>query len=124
MLNTKVDEILFNGDGKVCGIKSGAEEAKAPMIICDPSYVRDLKKTKESGKVIRAICILDHPIPSTNDSSSCQIILPQKQLGRRFGKLILKFLHSFRYLHFNGQLSSCSLLQGTLYRYDFNHSRD
>lgn len=84
MLNTKVDEILFNGDGKVCGIKSGAEEAKAPMIICDPSYVRDLKKTKESGKVIRAICILDHPIPSTNDSSSCQIILPQKQLGRRF----------------------------------------
>lgn len=77
MLNTKVDEILFN-EGKVVGIKSGAEEAKAPLIICDPSYVRDLKKVKENGKVIRAICILDHPIPNTNDSTSCQIILPQK----------------------------------------------
>jgi Rab GDP dissociation inhibitor len=26
---------------------------------------------------------LDHPIPNTGDSKSCQIILPQKQLGRR-----------------------------------------
>ena len=38
MLNTKVDEILFNGD-KVCGIKSGGESAKAPIVICDPTYV-------------------------------------------------------------------------------------
>jgi Rab GDP dissociation inhibitor len=71
MLNTKVDEIMFGENGKVTGIKSGGEEAKAPLIICDPSYVRDLKKVKENGKVIRAICILDHPIPNTNDSTSC-----------------------------------------------------
>lgn len=77
MLNTKVDEILFT-NGKVSGIRSGDEEAKAPLIICDPSYVMNINKVKESGKVIRAICILDHPIPNTNDSTSCQIILPQK----------------------------------------------
>lgn len=77
MLNTKVDEILFK-DGKVAGIRSGSEEAKAPLVICDPSYVKDLKKVRENGKVIRAICILDHVIPNTNDSTSCQIILPQK----------------------------------------------
>ena len=35
------------------------------------------------GKVARAIAIMSHPIPSTNDSHSVQIILPQKQLGRR-----------------------------------------
>ena len=88
MLNTKVDEILFNNDGKVSGIRSGSEEAKAPLVICDPSYVMNLNgKVRENGKVIRAICILDHPIPSTNESTSCQIILPQKQLGRRYGKL-------------------------------------
>jgi Rab GDP dissociation inhibitor len=91
MLNTKVDEIMFGENGKVTGIKSGGEEAKAPLIICDPSYVRDLKKVKENGKVIRAICILDHPIPNTNDSTSCQVILPQKQLGRRYGKTFLSF---------------------------------
>ena len=56
---------------KVSGIRSGTEEAKAPLIICDPSYVKDLKKVKENGKIIRAICILDHPIPNTNDSASC-----------------------------------------------------
>lgn len=85
MLNTKVDEILFNGEGKVSGIRSNGEEAKAPLVICDPSYVMNLNgKVRENGKVIRAICILDHPIPNTNDSTSCQIILPQKQLGRTY----------------------------------------
>jgi len=81
MLNTSVDEILFE-DGKVSGIRCGEETAKAPLIICDPSYVKDIKKTKVIGKVIRAICIMDHPIPNTKDASSIQIILPQKQLNR------------------------------------------
>ena len=68
-------------DGKVTGIKTvhegKEEEAKAPMIICDPSYVLNsnsgaLKsKVRQVGKVIRAICILDHPIPNTNDATSC-----------------------------------------------------
>jgi Rab GDP dissociation inhibitor len=70
MLNTKVDEILFK-DGKVCGIRSGEEEAKAPLIICDPSYATSLGKVVEVGKVIRAICIMDHPIPNTSDATSC-----------------------------------------------------
>ena len=78
MLNTKVEEVLFT-DGKVSGIKSGGEVARAPLIICDPSYVQDLpSKIRATQKVVRAICILDHTIPMTNDSASCQIILPQK----------------------------------------------
>lgn len=43
-----------------------------------------MKKTKVVGKVIRAICIMDHPIPNTNNASSIQIILPQKQLNRNY----------------------------------------
>ena len=86
MLNTPVNDIILTS-GKVSGIKSGQEEAKAPLVICDPSYVLGSPSTqgkvKAVGKVIRAICILDHPIPNTNDSTSCQIIVPQKQVGRR-----------------------------------------
>ena len=86
MLNTPVNDIIFT-NGKVSGIKSGQEEAKAPLIICDPSYILGCPSTqgkvKAIGKVIRAICILDHPIPNTNESTSCQIIVPQKQVGRR-----------------------------------------
>lgn len=70
MLNKPVDEVLFNEEGAVCGIRSGDETARAPLVICDPSYVAGLKKTKEVGKVIRAICIMDHPIPNTNNSTS------------------------------------------------------
>lgn len=108
MLNTQVDEILFT-DGKVSGIRSGAEQAKAPLIICDPSYVQSIGKVREVGKVVRAICIMNHPIPNTNDATSCQVIIPQKQLGRRYGKISRMFNSLYRHLHLHGQLSSCSL---------------
>jgi len=85
MLNTPVDEVLMES-GKVVGIRSGDQTAKAPLVICDPSYVRDMKKTTVTGKTIRSICILDHPIPETGDVPSIQIILPQKQMGRKSGK--------------------------------------
>lgn len=58
-------------DGKVTGIKSGEETARAPLVICDPSYVANMEgATKVVGKCIRAICIMDHPIPNTHDSPS------------------------------------------------------
>lgn len=83
MLNKPIDEIIYSSDGKVEGVKSGDEVAKAPLVICDPSYVHDTTGNVQSrGKVIRSICILDHPLPNTKDASSCQIIIPQKQIGR------------------------------------------
>lgn len=75
MLNTPVDEILIE-DGKAVGVRCGEESARAPLVICDPSYVTGLEKTRTVGKVIRAICICDKPIPNTNGASSAQIIIP------------------------------------------------
>jgi Rab GDP dissociation inhibitor len=40
MLNTKVDEVTFDDAGKVTGIKVGDDIATAPLVICDPSYVK------------------------------------------------------------------------------------
>ena len=77
MLNTPVDEITYGEDGKVTGIKSGENTATAPLVICDPSYTT-ADKIKSTGKVIRAICLMDHPIPETKDAPSIQIILPSK----------------------------------------------
>ena len=39
MLNTKVDEILLDENNKVTGIRCGNDQAKAPLVICDPTYV-------------------------------------------------------------------------------------
>ena len=69
MLNTNIDEILFNADGKVTGIRAGENTASAPIVICDPSYTTD-DRLKPTGRVIRAICMMDHPIPETNDAQS------------------------------------------------------
>ena len=58
--------------------------AKCKQLICDPSYVKDL--AKKVGQVIRVICILNHPIGNTQDSNSCQIIIPQSQVNRKHGE--------------------------------------
>jgi len=85
MLNTAVDEILME-EGKVVGVRCGTESAKAPLVICDPTYVKGMSKTNVIGQTVRAICIMDHPIPNTHDATSIQIILPQKQMNRQSGK--------------------------------------
>lgn len=85
MLNTNVDEILFNEEGKVTGIRSGENTATAPLIICDPSYAKE-DFIKPTEKVIRAICLLNHEIPNTKNAPSIQIILPAKQLNKNTGK--------------------------------------
>eukprot|EP00929_Paragymnodinium_shiwhaense_P001569 TRINITY_DN101804_c0_g1_i1.p1 TRINITY_DN101804_c0_g1~~TRINITY_DN101804_c0_g1_i1.p1 ORF type:complete len:457 (+),score=131.79 TRINITY_DN101804_c0_g1_i1:68-1438(+) len=87
MLHTPVDGFAYGDDGKVCGVKSGGQTAKAKMVICDPSYAAP-EKTQPLCKIVRAICILGAPIPNTNNqagqpATSCQIILPQKQLKRK-----------------------------------------
>jgi len=87
MLHTPVDGFVYGADGKVCGVKSGEQVAKGKMVICDPSYAAP-EKTRPVCHIIRAICILGAPIPNTNNqqggpATSCQIILPQKQLKRK-----------------------------------------
>lgn len=80
MLDKPADEIVMEG-GKVVGVRSGDEVAKCKMVICDPSY--SPAHTKKVGQVVRAICIMDHPIPNTKDSQSCQIIIPQRSVNRK-----------------------------------------
>ncbi|KAH6690367.1 GDP dissociation inhibitor [Plectosphaerella plurivora] len=87
MLNTNIDEVLYE-DGKVSGIKAtmtGVDEmkfeTKAKTILADPSYFPN--KVKPVGQVLRAICILKHPLTGTNDADSAQIIIPQSQVGRK-----------------------------------------
>lgn len=79
MLDKPVDEIVME-NGKVVGVRCGDETAKCKQVYCDPSYVPD--RSKKVGQVIRCICLLNHPIPNTKDALSCQIIIPQKQVGR------------------------------------------
>jgi len=71
MLDKPVDEVLFDEEGKVRGIRCGEENAYAKKILCDPSYVLNVNKTQPTGKVVRAVCILNHTIPETKESTSC-----------------------------------------------------
>jgi Rab GDP dissociation inhibitor len=88
MLNKDIDKVLFDDSGKICGVQSGDEIAKCKMLICHPSYMIKTgleKKVKSVAKIIRCICIMDHPIPGTKDIPSLQLIIPQRQIGRKSG---------------------------------------
>lgn len=80
MLNKPVDKIVYDENGKVCGVESEGEVAKCKMVIGDPSYFPD--KVRKTGQVIRVICILDHPVRGM-DGNSAQIIIPQRQVNRK-----------------------------------------
>jgi len=80
MLNKPIEKIVYDDDGNVTGVTSEGETARCKMLICDPSYVPE--RVKRVGQVVRAICILNHPIPNTKDAQSVQIIIPQNQVKR------------------------------------------
>ncbi|KAJ8447454.1 hypothetical protein Cgig2_019448 [Carnegiea gigantea] len=81
MLSKPDCKVVFDDAGKAIGVSSEGETAKCKKVVCDPSYLPD--KVRKVGRVTRAICIMSHPIPDTNESHSAQVILPQKQLGRK-----------------------------------------
>ena len=93
MLNTSIDKITYDGS-KVSGITatmkdrgdSGDEgmmkfSTKTKMILGDPSYFPG--KVQVVGHLLKAICILNHPIDRTDNSDSLQLIIPQSQIGRK-----------------------------------------
>jgi len=79
MLHKPIEKVEAK-DG-IVHVTSEGETVKAKQVIGDPSYFPD--RVEKVGQIVRAICILSHPIPSTNNSASCQFILPQKQMNRR-----------------------------------------
>ena len=81
MLGRSFDGVITNETGEVIGVKSGESVAKCKFVIADPSYFPGL--VKKTGKVIRAICILGAPVPKTNNSASCQIIIPRGEAKRK-----------------------------------------
>lgn len=85
MLDKPIDEIVYDSEGKVSGVRSGSETVKAKKVIGDPSYFLSGNGDKviEQGKVVRSICLLKHPIPNTDDSDSLQLVVPQAQVGRK-----------------------------------------
>ena len=83
MLNRDIDDILFDENGKFKGIKSKGQCAYGKILIAEPSYVLNLGKVISRKKVIRSICIMNHPVPNTQDVSSCQIIIPQTEINRK-----------------------------------------
>ena len=92
MLNTSVDEFLYDGK-KISGINATMRDrgdeseagmkfaTKTKMILGDPSYFPG--KVQVVGHLLKAICILTHPLEKTSDSDSVQLIIPQSQVGRK-----------------------------------------
>lgn len=89
-LNTPLQEILYDSDGKVSGVRfphpitKVDTVIKTKKVIADPTYfIGDSKRIRTVGKLIRAICVLQHPVEGTENAESAQIIIPASQMGRK-----------------------------------------
>ncbi|PWN27317.1 rab GTPase activator [Jaminaea rosea] len=88
MLDKTIDKIVVDDSGKFVGVRSGDETVKADALIGDPTYFQNLpvggkNLVRETAKVVRAICLLKHPVPNTDNADSVQLIIPQNQVGRK-----------------------------------------
>lgn len=81
MLHKADATVVYDEAGRAVGVSSEGETAKCKFVVGDPSYFPG--KSRPTSRVVRATCILSHPIPNTDNAHSVQIILPQKQIGRR-----------------------------------------
>ena len=73
-------KVQYDANGQCCGVKVQDVVARTKLVVGDPSYFSDRVATR--GKVVRAIALLDHPLPGTTESDSCQVIMPAAQVGR------------------------------------------
>jgi Rab GDP dissociation inhibitor len=97
MLDKKIETVNVDENGVFTGVTSAGETVRAKKVIGDPSYFgagKDMDeggkmRVIETGKVIRAICLMKHAIPGTDEADSAQIIIPQNQVGRKNGELVL-----------------------------------
>lgn len=134
MLNTEIDEVEYE-KGKVSGIKATMKErgeegdgmkfsTKTKKILADPSYFPN--KVHVVGHLVKAICILKHPLPNTGDADSLQLIIPQSQIGRKHGTLTRHSLIRYskanmvRCLHCCRVRRSQRVSEGLLDRYSFH----
>ena len=93
VLGHDVTEIVYDENKKVSAVKfkevTDSKEdipehvAYTNKIVADPSYFAGTDKVKKTGQVARWIFIKDAPIPNTDNADSVQIILPQRQTGRK-----------------------------------------
>ncbi|CAN6691540.1 unnamed protein product [Malus baccata var. baccata] len=69
---TTRDLIAVQRGREIIGVTFEGETAKCKKVVCDPSYLPN--KVRKVGKVARAIAIISHPIPNTNESHSMQVL--------------------------------------------------
>ena len=90
MLNVDINQVEVDkdtGTKKVWGTYEGKKNfVTAKTIIASPDYLLKVgmkDRLQKVGTIVRVICILDHPIPKAEKFGAVQIIIPQKQSGRK-----------------------------------------
>jgi Rab GDP dissociation inhibitor len=92
----KVAGLVIKYDGEVMAVKTS-------RIVASPEYfqakgpMQSSTKMRSVGKVVRSICILDHPIKGLAAAhKAVQLILPQKQTGRKHDIYITSMGETFK----------------------------
>jgi len=94
MLNVAPEEILYDDGGKVRGVRTATGTALCKKLVGDPSYFIGTDKVKKVGEVAHSICFLNHAVPNTGDTDSCQIIIPACEISERKSDIYISVVSS------------------------------
>ncbi|KAL0230131.1 hypothetical protein PCE1_003693 [Barthelona sp. PCE] len=92
ILNNQPTDFTFDEEGKVNGATIMGQHVGVSRIVADWTYFPE--KVEKIGQVVRAICIMRHGIPNTDDIDSCQIIIPATEVGNRRSDIYVSLLSS------------------------------
>ena len=89
--NCNVEKIVYDDNKKFKGIElSNGKYIYGSILISEPSYMEKFNKVQTKKRIIRRICLMNHPITSIGECDSCQIIIPQSQIKRDYDIFILQ----------------------------------
>ena len=88
----------YGPDKKVTGVVGENNTAKCKYVVCSPEYCSgpEAKRIDQKGKILRAICLIDHPLTGTDNTDSCQIVFPARQLNRKYDIYMSVINHTYK----------------------------
>lgn len=82
LLGRPIDRVLYDEQGRACGVVSEGVEVRADCVVAAPEYVGPAL-APPAYRVVRLYALLSHAPKLCKETRSCQLLLPAEAAGRK-----------------------------------------
>jgi len=81
LLGRRIDGILYDAEGRACGVTSDGVSVRAGCVVAGPEHVPEAVEVDYT--VVRLYAVLSHAPNKCKDARSCRLLIPGSQVGRK-----------------------------------------